>query len=156
MHGAKNSDERLPGVPSIYELMDKYKTAESGRRLATALMAAGEFHRPYLAPPNMRPEHVKILREAFLKTAKDPAFVEETKKKKLDLDPSSLRLPADSARPQHVLGNRTRLIPVTEIRLDERWRTALSDEQLRRIGRVTRATEGRIAAAGLSGRPDRS
>ena len=89
MHGAKNSDERLPGVPSIYELMDKYKTAESGRRLATALMAAGEFHRPYLAPPNLRPEHVKTLREAFLKTAKDPAFLEETKKKKLDLDPSS-------------------------------------------------------------------
>jgi tripartite-type tricarboxylate transporter receptor subunit TctC len=89
MHGARNSDERLPGVPSIYELMDKYKTAESGRRLATALMAAGEFHRPYLAPPNLRPEHVKILREAFLKTAKDPAFLEETKKKKLELDPSS-------------------------------------------------------------------
>ena len=29
------------------------------------------------------------LLEAFLKTAKDPAFVEETKKKKLDLEPSS-------------------------------------------------------------------
>jgi tripartite-type tricarboxylate transporter receptor subunit TctC len=69
--------------------MDKYKTAESGRRLATALMAAGEFHRPYLAPPNLRPEHVKTLREAFLKTAKDPALLEEAKKKKLDLDPSS-------------------------------------------------------------------
>ena len=89
MHGAKSSDERLPGVPSIYDLMDKYKTAESGRRLATALMAAGEFHRPYLAPPNLRPEHVAILREAFMKTAKDPAFLEETKKKNLDLEPSS-------------------------------------------------------------------
>jgi hypothetical protein len=69
--------------------MGKYKTAPSGRRLATALMTAGEFHRPYLAPPNLHPEHVKILREAFLKTAKDPTFLEETKKKKLDLDPSS-------------------------------------------------------------------
>jgi hypothetical protein len=74
----------------------------------------------------------------------------------LDLDPSRLRLPADSAGPQHVLGNRSRLIPVTEIRLDERWRTALSDEQLRRIGSVTRATERRITDAGLSGHPDRS
>jgi tripartite-type tricarboxylate transporter receptor subunit TctC len=67
----------------------KYKAPESGRRLATALLASGDFHRPYLGPPNMRPEHVKVLREAFTKTAKDPAFLAETKNKKLDIDPSS-------------------------------------------------------------------
>ena len=34
-HGRRRkSDERLPTVPSIYELMDKYNTAESGRRLS--------------------------------------------------------------------------------------------------------------------------
>ena len=69
----------------------------------------------------------------------------------LDLDPSRLRPRAASAGPLHVLGNRTRLIPVTDIRLDEKWRTALSDKQLLRIGRVTRATERRIADAGISG-----
>ena len=72
-----------------YELMDKYKTPESGRRLATALLASGEFHRPYLAPPKMRPELVKMLREAFNKTMKDPEFLAETKKKKLDMDPTT-------------------------------------------------------------------
>jgi len=69
--------------------MDKYKAPESGRRLATALLASGDFHRPYLGPPNMRPEQVKALRDAFSKTVKDPAFLAETKNKKLDIDPSS-------------------------------------------------------------------
>jgi tripartite-type tricarboxylate transporter receptor subunit TctC len=45
---------------------------------------------PGRAPsPNMRPEHVRSLREVFMKTVKDPAFVAEAKNKKLDIDPSS-------------------------------------------------------------------
>jgi hypothetical protein len=87
--GGKKRDERVADAPTIHELMDKYKAPESGRRLATALLASGDFHRPYLGPPNMRPEHVKVLREAFTKTVKDPAFLAETKNKKLDIDPSS-------------------------------------------------------------------
>jgi tripartite-type tricarboxylate transporter receptor subunit TctC len=55
----------------------------------SALLASGEFHRPYLAPPNMRAEHVKILREAFNKTMKDPEFLAETKRKRLDMDPTT-------------------------------------------------------------------
>ena len=69
--------------------MDKYKTPEAGRRLATALLASGEFHRPYIAPPQIRPELVKTLREAFNKTMKDPEFLAETKRKKLDMDPTT-------------------------------------------------------------------
>ena len=79
----------MPAVPTIYELMDKYSTPEPARRLATALLASGDFHRPYLAPPKLRPEHVKILREAFNKTMKDPEFLAEAKKKRLDIDPTS-------------------------------------------------------------------
>jgi tripartite-type tricarboxylate transporter receptor subunit TctC len=89
VQGGRKRDERLPDGPTLYELMDKYKAPESGRRLATALLASGDFHRPYLGPPNMRPEQVKALREAFSKTVKDPAFLAETKNKKLDIDPSS-------------------------------------------------------------------
>ncbi len=69
--------------------MDKYKTPEAGRRLATALLASGEFHRPYLAPPQMRPELVKSIREAFNKTMQDPDFLAETKRKKLDMNPTT-------------------------------------------------------------------
>jgi hypothetical protein len=37
----------------------------------------------------MRPEHVGILREAFVKTTKDSAFLAEAKARKLDINPSS-------------------------------------------------------------------
>lgn len=89
VQGGRSRDERMPAVPTIYELMDKYNTSEPARRLATALLASGDFHRPYLAPPKLRPEHVKILREAFNKTMKDPELLAEAKKKRLDMNPTS-------------------------------------------------------------------
>ena len=55
VQGGRVRIEKLANMPTIYELMDKYKTPEQGRRLATALLASGEFHRPYMAPPKMRP-----------------------------------------------------------------------------------------------------
>ena len=87
--GGKVRLEKLANVPTVYELMDKYKTSETGRRLATALLASGEFHRPYMAPPKMNAEVVKTLRDAFTKTMKDPDFLAETKRKRLDMDPTT-------------------------------------------------------------------
>jgi tripartite-type tricarboxylate transporter receptor subunit TctC len=89
IQGGKLRLEKLANVPTVYELMDKYKTTETGRRLATALLASGEFHRPYMAPPRMRAEVVKTLRDAFTKTMKDLDFLAETKRKRLDMDPTT-------------------------------------------------------------------
>ncbi len=89
VQGGRTRIEKLAGVPTVFELMDKYKTPELGRRLATTLLASGDFHRPYLAPPKMRPELVKMLRDAFNKTMKDADFLAETKKKRLDIDPTT-------------------------------------------------------------------
>jgi len=89
VQGGRARIEKLANVPTIFELMDKYKTPELGRRLATTLLASGDFHRPYLAPPKMRPELVRTVREAFNKTMKDPDFLAENKKKKLDIDPTT-------------------------------------------------------------------
>jgi tripartite-type tricarboxylate transporter receptor subunit TctC len=89
VQGGRTRDEKLPNAPTLFELMDKYKTPELGRRLATALLASGDFHRPYLAPPQIRPDLVKTLRDAFNKTMKDPDFLAEAKKKKLDIDPTT-------------------------------------------------------------------
>jgi tripartite-type tricarboxylate transporter receptor subunit TctC len=86
VQGGRVRLEKLANVPTIYEVLEKYKTPEQGRRLATALLASGEFHRPYLAPPKMRAEVVRSLRDAFNKTMKDPDFLIETKKKRLDID----------------------------------------------------------------------
>ena len=76
----KTRDEKLPDVPTIHEVMDKYQTPESGRRLVTAMLAAEEFFRPHYGPPGIPPERVKILREAYMKTMNDLAFLAEAKK----------------------------------------------------------------------------
>jgi len=89
MQGGRARIAQLPNTPTIYELMDKYKSPELARRLATALLASGEFHRPYMAPPKMRPEVVKTLRDAFTRTMKDADFLAETKRKRLDMDPTT-------------------------------------------------------------------
>jgi tripartite-type tricarboxylate transporter receptor subunit TctC len=89
VQGGKQRIEKLPETPTVYELMDKYKTSEAGRRLATVLLASGEFHRPYPAPPNIPAEQVKILRDAFNRTMKDPEFLAETKRKRLDMNPTT-------------------------------------------------------------------
>jgi tripartite-type tricarboxylate transporter receptor subunit TctC len=54
------------------------------------LITASEiFQRPYMAPPGVRPEQVKVLRDAFQKTLKDTAFLDEVKSRKLDAEYTS-------------------------------------------------------------------
>jgi hypothetical protein len=85
----RKKDPRLPDTPTIYELMDRYKTPEDSRRLATVILAAGALGRPMLGTPGIPPERVAILRDAFSKTMKDPAFLDEVKKRKYELGPTS-------------------------------------------------------------------
>ena len=82
----KNRDSRLADVPTLNELMEKYKTPDIGRRVALVVTASEIFQRPYMGPPGMRPEIVKVVREAFQKTLKDNTFLEEVKSKKLDAE----------------------------------------------------------------------
>ena len=82
-------DKRIPEVPTIQELMDQYKTQQAGRNLATLVLAAGDFGRPYVMPPNTPPQQVKIIRDAFEKVLKDEESIAEATKKKLEIDPST-------------------------------------------------------------------
>lgn len=82
-------DGRLPDVPTLNEYMDRFNTPDMGRRLAMLVTASEIFQRPYMAPPGVRPEPIKFLREAFQRTLKDPAFLEEVKNKKLDAEYTS-------------------------------------------------------------------
>jgi tripartite-type tricarboxylate transporter receptor subunit TctC len=85
----KKRDKRIPDVPTIYELMDQYKTAPAGKNLATLVLAAGDFGRPYVMPPNTPTEQVKIIRSAFERVLTDETAISDAKKKKLELDPST-------------------------------------------------------------------
>jgi len=86
--GAKR-DARVKDVPTIYELMDKYKTNDAGRRLAKVVLAAGDFGRPIVAPPAIPADRLKLLREAFDKIHKDPAYLADAEKRKLEIDADS-------------------------------------------------------------------
>jgi tripartite-type tricarboxylate transporter receptor subunit TctC len=80
-------DERLPHVPTVAELMDQYKTPESGRRLARVLLTAGDMGRPMLGPPGMPADRLKILRDAYAKTMNDPQLQAEVKRRNYEFDP---------------------------------------------------------------------
>ena len=71
----------MADVPTLYELMDRYKTPENGRRLATVILANGTLGRPIFTSPGTPPDRVKMLRETFAKMVKDSAFLDEVKKK---------------------------------------------------------------------------
>ena len=86
---AGKRDSRLPDTPTVTEIMDQYKTPESGRRLAKVLLAAGDMGRPMLAPPGVPADRLKILRDAYVKTMKDEQFQAEVKKRNYEFDPVS-------------------------------------------------------------------
>jgi tripartite-type tricarboxylate transporter receptor subunit TctC len=86
--GAKR-DARLKDAPTIYELMDKYKTSDGGRSLAKVVLSAGEFGRPLVTPPGLPADRLKILRDAFDKSVNDPALQAAAEKRKLEMDPAS-------------------------------------------------------------------
>jgi tripartite-type tricarboxylate transporter receptor subunit TctC len=85
----RKRDPRASEAPTVYELMDEYKTPEMSRRVAQLILAGGEFGRPMMAPPGTSPERVKILREAYAKAMKDPDLLAEAKKGRMDVDPST-------------------------------------------------------------------
>jgi tripartite-type tricarboxylate transporter receptor subunit TctC len=64
----KKREGRLSEVPTLDELMDQYKTADSNRRLATVLLGSGGFGScPTFSSPGVPEEHVKTLRAAYAK-----------------------------------------------------------------------------------------
>lgn len=86
--GAKRYS-KLPDVPTIYELMETHKSPDAIKRVSKVLLSAGGFGRPFIAPPGMAAERVKILREAFAKTMNDPEFLAAAKKRKWDIEATS-------------------------------------------------------------------
>ena len=81
---------KLADVPTIWELMDQYKVPESKRRLATVYLNSGLFgSRPIVSTPGLSAEQAKILRDAYVKTLKDPEFLDEIAKRGWTVDPVS-------------------------------------------------------------------
>jgi tripartite-type tricarboxylate transporter receptor subunit TctC len=87
MQTGRKRDEKMPNVPTIHELMNDYKTPENTRSLAVAILASGDLGRPFITPPGVPADRLKILREGFRRTMSDPEFLADVKAKKLAIDP---------------------------------------------------------------------
>jgi tripartite-type tricarboxylate transporter receptor subunit TctC len=70
-------------VPLVLELA---KTPSDRQALELAL-ARLEFGRPFFLPPNVPAERVEALRRAFDATMKDPAFLADADRSKIEVDP---------------------------------------------------------------------
>jgi tripartite-type tricarboxylate transporter receptor subunit TctC len=89
VQSGRKRDARLPETPTIYELMDEYKTTEQSRRVATVILAGGVFGRPMVGPGGIAPERLKILRAAFANALKDPELKAEAEKRGYEVEPVS-------------------------------------------------------------------
>ncbi len=74
----------LPKVP----LAISYAKTDQARKLIQALVhSVGPAARPYVLPPGTPKDRVMILRTAFMEVMKDPEFLADTSKAKLDISP---------------------------------------------------------------------
>ena len=80
---SKHAD--LPNVPLVMEFA---KTDEQ-RQIFKLVFARQPMGRPFLAPPGIPAERTATLRKAFMDTMKDPGFLAEAEKMKLEINPVS-------------------------------------------------------------------
>ena len=88
VQSGQKRDERVPDAPTIFEIMYEYKTPAATRRVTEAMLLGGDWARPMLAPPGTPAERVKILRDAYDRTMRDPELIAEAKKARVDIEPS--------------------------------------------------------------------
>jgi tripartite-type tricarboxylate transporter receptor subunit TctC len=73
----------LPSVPWAYELA---KTDDAKKMIQALAVVNGATNRPYVLPPGTPKDRVKLLSKAFIDTMKDPEFLADAAKAKLDID----------------------------------------------------------------------
>ena len=83
--GGMEPSAELPGVPFIRD----FARNEEERQAIHLLYAGQGLGRPFIGPPDLPVERLKALRTAFDDTMKDPDFLAEAKKLRLDVDPRS-------------------------------------------------------------------
>ena len=81
----QGGSEPNPHVDAPF-VLDLAKTDE--QKVAIRFLYAGQgVGRPFVAPPNLPADKLKMLRDAFDKTMKDPDFIADAKRQKLDVEP---------------------------------------------------------------------
>jgi hypothetical protein len=85
LQGGATPNAELKDVPFVVDLA---RNAEE--KQAIEFLYAGQgIGRPFIAPPDMPAERAKMVRDAFDATMKDPEFIADAARQKLDVDPES-------------------------------------------------------------------
>jgi tripartite-type tricarboxylate transporter receptor subunit TctC len=80
--------EKHPQFPDVPLVLDWAKSAEAKPQLEFSL-AWLLMGRPFLAPPGVPADRVKLLRDTFMQTMASPGLLAEAKKLKLEISPMS-------------------------------------------------------------------
>ena len=83
VQAATKPDPDIPGTPFMPDLA-KSPTQKQIVNLAVAPQAMA---RPFVTPPDVAPDRLKALQEAFDRTMVDPEFLADAQKSKLDVNP---------------------------------------------------------------------
>ncbi|MGE0653656.1 MAG: hypothetical protein AB7P12_18215, partial [Alphaproteobacteria bacterium] len=75
----------LTNVPNILDLI----TNKLDREAIELLLAPSEMGRPFVAPPSVPVDHLKLLRAGFMRTMGDAAFKADAAKQKMEINPMS-------------------------------------------------------------------
>ena len=83
----QNIPKQHPDLPKVPRVID-FAKSEEGRKLINAVVhTVGPTARPYMVAPGTPKDRVEMLRKGFMATMKDPEFLAEAKKAKLDINP---------------------------------------------------------------------
>jgi tripartite-type tricarboxylate transporter receptor subunit TctC len=80
---ATEKHPELPDVPLVLDLA----RSDKERQALELILAGQKMGRPFAAPPNVPADRVDALRRAFDATMRDPAFLAEADKQKLEVQP---------------------------------------------------------------------
>lgn len=83
--GGAKPDPDLPGVPFVTDLAP---TPQDKQAISFLYIGQG-IGRPFIAPPGLPADRLRMLREAFDATMADPSFIAAVKKRRYLLDPES-------------------------------------------------------------------
>jgi tripartite-type tricarboxylate transporter receptor subunit TctC len=80
------TEKPMADLPNVPLFLDMATNDESRQLILNGVVARSRMERPYLVGPGVPADRVQVLRDAFVQTLKDPDFLDEAKKAKLDID----------------------------------------------------------------------
>lgn len=106
---SKARNHMFPNIPA----MGEFGRSEVEKRILQLYGSTAELGRAIVAPPNVPAERIQILRTAFDRMMKDPEFLAEALKAKMELDPldgaAVARIVADTINVAPALAEEARL-----------------------------------------------